>query len=199
MKKSGRIATLALLLLASVALAGSPASARAGSVDPTAPAALPTGFTRLAAAAANVTILNGGSFRCLDADASSLNRNGTKVTLWDCTSNALNQQWYWALDGNNSLYLVNTASSRCLDVDTTTGPNNGAKVQLWDCTVGSKNQIWLRTFHSNSYYVMINAAYRRCLDADNSGINSNGTKVQLWDCTYFSDGSGYAYNQRWYF
>jgi Ricin-type beta-trefoil lectin domain-like len=88
------------------------------------------------------TIVNVQSGKCLDADLSTINANGTKVQLWDCWGGK-NQQWR----ANNDGTIVNVQSGRCLDADLGTINTNGAKVQLWDCWRG-ENQKWSIDFEN---------------------------------------------------
>ena len=39
-------------------------------------------------------MINQASGRCLDADLGTINQNGTKVQVWDC-SGGTNQDWYF--------------------------------------------------------------------------------------------------------
>ena len=109
--------------------------------------------------------------KCLDADTNTLDRNGTKVQLWDCL-NGQNQKWI-----NEIVSLTNDDKHRCLDADLGTIGGNGTRVQLWDCW-GGQNQRWM----VNGDGAIVNVQSNRCLDADLNTIGGNGTKLQLWDC-----------------
>jgi streptogrisin D len=113
--------------------------------------------------------------KCLDADANALNRNGTRIQLWDC-NNTMQQNFVFTNDGS-----IRSATNQayCLDADLGTIANNGTTVQLWQCN-GSNQQKWK---FNGSVAGPIRSIYNnRCLDADLNRINTNGAKVQLWDC-----------------
>jgi hypothetical protein len=124
---------------------------------------------------------NAYSSRCLDADTLTINGNGTKVQLWDCSGGS-NQSWYFPGDGT----IRNGWSGRCLDADSSGGGGNGSRIQLWDC-LGNGNQAWTMLGDGT----IRNWQYGRCLDASMQSIGGNGTAMQLWDCL------GTA-NQRWH-
>jgi hypothetical protein len=115
-------------------------------------------------------IRNAQSNRCLDAEASTINQNGTKIQLWDCQFTP-NQQWY--MDGE---FIRNRASNRCLDADTN-NTGNGGRVQLWDCH-GGVNHRWFTT----GSYIRTRLSTGRCLDAEAGSIGNNGTRIQQYDC-----------------
>ncbi|RMF00788.1 MAG: hypothetical protein D6772_05850 [Bacteroidetes bacterium] len=123
--------------------------------------------------------------RCLDADAGTLGRNGTKIQLWDCHSAAgPNQDWLFEKVGDNT-YLIKSQVSPtnviALDAHAAEMNTNGGKVQLWT-THGGANQQWLVKPNGNGTYRISSVAPKaggRSLDAD-SHNGMNGTKVQLW-------------------
>ncbi|WP_285598009.1 ricin-type beta-trefoil lectin domain protein [Kineosporia sp. NBRC 101731] len=113
--------------------------------------------------------------KCLDADANNLNRNGTRIQLWDC-NNSMQQNFVFNNDGS-----IRSATNQayCLDADLGTINGNGTIVQLWQCN-GSAQQQWK---FNGSVAGPIRSIYNnRCLDAHLGAINTNGAKVQLWDC-----------------
>ncbi|MGW3893443.1 RICIN domain-containing protein [Micromonospora chokoriensis] len=114
--------------------------------------------------------------RCLDADMTTINRNGTKVQLWDCSDTE--NQWWWAEEHTSGYWTFqNYQSGRCLDGDVGFS-GNGGKVQLWDCDPGHPAQRWW-SYGSRQFY---NGYSGRCLDADTATGGRNGTKVQVWAC-----------------
>jgi len=79
--------------------------------------------------------------RCLDAEANTINTNGTTVQLWDCISGNKNQQWRIEHIGT-SIYKIHCYyNDKCLDADRNSN-TNGAKLQLWDCISTNTNQQW---------------------------------------------------------
>ena len=123
--------------------------------------------------------------RCLDADANTVGKNGTKVQLWDCHSGGgPNQDWKFERVGDNT-YLIKSQVSPtkvvALDANGPTLGTNGTKVQLWT-THGGPNQQWVVKKNSNGTYRISNAdpkAKKMSLDADSHDL-MNGTKIQLW-------------------
>lgn len=123
--------------------------------------------------------------RCLDADAGTLNTNGTKVQLWNCHSGGgPNQDWKFEKVADNT-YLIKSQVSPtavvALDADGYTLGKNGTKVQLWT-THGGKNQQWIVKQNPNGTYRISSAAPKAkgmSLDADSHNL-MNGTKIQLW-------------------
>lgn len=73
--------------------------------------------------------------KCLDAYNHGTT-NGTSVIIWDCGSNARNQQWVVNADGT----ITGVESGLCLDARGA-GTGNGTKLILWSCT-GADNQKW---------------------------------------------------------
>jgi len=123
--------------------------------------------------------------RCLDADANTLGKNGTKIQLWDCHSGGgPNQDWKFERVGDDT-YLIKSQVSKtkvvALDADWPTLGENGSKVQLWT-THGRANQQWIVKKNPNGTYRISSAepkAKKMSLDADSHDL-MNGTKVQLW-------------------
>ncbi|GLY15856.1 hypothetical protein Kisp01_28710 [Kineosporia sp. NBRC 101677] len=130
------------------------------------------------------TISGGSSFypikisyngKCLDADAGNLNRDGTRIQLWDC-NNSTQQNFVFRNDGT---IRSATNDGFCLDADLATIGGNGTRIQLWTCN-GTNQQKWK---FNGSVAGPIQSIYNgRCLDGDLGQINNNGAKVQLWDC-----------------
>lgn len=113
--------------------------------------------------------------KCLDADAGNLNRNGTRIQLWDCNG-SMQQNFVFAGDGS---IRSATNQSYCLDADLATIGNYGTTVQLWQCN-GQNQQKW--KFNGAVAGPIVSMYNGWCLDADLNRINTNGTKVQLWGC-----------------
>lgn len=113
------------------------------------------------------------SGQCLDADLNTINRNGSRVQLWQCNGQA-QQKWYIEPDGT----IHSGYNGWCLDADTNTANRNGGIVQLWQCN-GTAQQRW-----SKKAGLIFSGLSNRCLDADLNTINRNGTTVQLWDCNW---------------
>ncbi|MEU5977808.1 RICIN domain-containing protein [Streptomyces sp. NPDC047315] len=121
---------------------------------------------------------------CLDADANTIDQNGTKIQIWTCNRNA-NQTWYFSTARYNTSYFEiqigeGDQPTRCLDVDANTLPANGTKIQLWDCN-GNSNQVWFFDIRQN-LDTLFSLASGKCLDVDANTLPANGTKVQLWSC-----------------
>lgn len=134
--------------------------------------------------------------RCLDADLSSINGNGTKVQLWTCLIDEnqtvpANQAWYIAQNPEGYFRFQNVYSGRYLDADLNSIGRNGTKIQLWDFVAGGKNQWFAVTENPEGYLRLQNAHSGRYLD-DDANTTGNGSKVQLWD---FVAG---AKNQWWF-
>lgn len=135
---------------------------------------------------------------CIDADASSLGTNGTKVQLWAChTGGGPNQDWKFEKIGPDT-YLIKSqvapTSVVYLDADGYTVGNNGGKVQLWEDAASHRNQKWIVSKNADGTYRITAAAQEaknRCLDADGYTPGKNGTKVQVW--APHSNG-----NQKWH-
>ncbi|MEO1514113.1 MAG: RICIN domain-containing protein [Bacteroidota bacterium] len=123
--------------------------------------------------------------RCLDADAGTVGKNGTRIQLWDChRGGGPTQDWKFEKVKDNT-YLIKSQVSPtkvvALDADGYTLNKNGGKAQLWT-THGGPNQQWIVTQNKNGTYRISSAepkAQKRSLDAD-SRNGMNGTKVQLW-------------------
>jgi Ricin-type beta-trefoil lectin domain len=120
--------------------------------------------------------------RCLDADTNTLNRNGTKVQLWDCDETAPNQSWYITTNNEGYFRFQNFASGRYIDADLNTINRNGTVIQLWDFVAGGTNQWFFGTPVTEEDILLQSATSGRCLDADANTAGRNGTVIQLWDC-----------------
>jgi hypothetical protein len=82
------------------------------------------------------------SGRYLDADLGTIDRNGTKVQLWDYLPSATNQWFTVTENPEGFLRLQNVRSGRYLDSDLGTAGRDGGVVQLWEFVAGAKNQWW---------------------------------------------------------
>jgi hypothetical protein len=149
-------------------------------------------------------VYNFYSYRALDADADSINRNGTRIQLWDdLGAGQANQSWSFTSTDTAGLYkITNNASGRALDADADSINRNGTRIQLWDDLGTSQaNQLWWLVdtgYHDadnqKELYKWVNYASNRVLDADLDGIANNGTRVQLWDNLGVN-----GFNQDWEF
>ncbi|MFI6513525.1 beta-1,3-glucanase family protein [Streptosporangium sp. NPDC050855] len=108
--------------------------------------------------------------KCMDVAGDDNGGNGTAVQLWDCQSQAKDQEW--TLRNNGTLQTL----GKCLDVAGDDNGGNGTVVQLWDCQSNAKDQQW-RTTPSGT---LVNGL-GRCLDSP-GGASGNGARLQLWDC-----------------
>src|SRR5580658_5055903 len=71
--------------------------------------------------------------------------DGTKVQIWDCTSNNPNQQW--TIAGSTVQW---TGHDLCLDL-TNGDQSDGNLIQIWSCVAGNTNQQW--SFHQGPHSV----------------------------------------------
>lgn len=94
---------------------------------------IPEGYYRFQSAA---------SRRYLDADLNTINRNGTKIQLWDYMPGGQNQWFDVTVIPEGFLRIQNVYSNRYLDADLNTLKRNGTVVQLWDFVGGATNQWW---------------------------------------------------------
>lgn len=94
---------------------------------------IPEGFYRFQSAA---------SGRYIDADLNTINRNGTKIQLWDFVPGGQNQWFDVTTIPEQFLRIQNVHSGRYLDADFDTLRRNGTVVQLWDFVGGATNQWW---------------------------------------------------------
>lgn len=118
--------------------------------------------------------------KCWDADLNSINRNGTKMQLWDCNDTAAHQAFYITQNPEGFFRFQNVASGRYLDADLNSIGRNGTIVQLWDFIAGGKNQWWAATENPEGYVRLQSPANGRYLTAEGSG-STNATRLQLWD------------------
>lgn len=119
--------------------------------------------------------------KCWDADLNSINRNGTKVQLWDCNDQANHQIFRFSVNPEGAIRFQNYASGRYLDADLNSINANGTTVQLWDFVAGAKNQWWGGTSIPEGYTRFPNAQSGRQLTAANGASTANGTRLILWD------------------
>ncbi len=120
------------------------------------------------------------SNKCWDADLNSINRNGTKMQLWDCNDTAAHQAFYITSNPEGFFRFQNVASGRYLDADLNSIGRNGTVVQLWDFIAGAKNQWWAATENAEGYIRLQSPSSGRYLTAEGTA-GSNGTRLQLWD------------------
>ncbi|WP_027945299.1 RICIN domain-containing protein [Amycolatopsis taiwanensis] len=85
---------------------------------------------------------NAYSGRYLDADLNTINRNGTKIQLWDYVAGARNQWFDDIVIPEGFERFQNAYSGRYLDADLNTSGRDGTIVQLWDYVGGATNQWW---------------------------------------------------------
>ncbi|WP_414937680.1 RICIN domain-containing protein [Amycolatopsis sp. cmx-11-51] len=135
--------------------------------------------------------------RCLDADLSTINGNGTKVQLWTCLANPdesipANQAWYVTQIPEGHFRFQSVHSGRYLDADLNSINRNGTKVQLWDFMPGASNQWFSVTENPEGYLRLKNVRSGRYLDADLNTAGRDGGVVRLRD---FLAG---AKNQWWF-
>ncbi|MEU3622568.1 protease B [Amycolatopsis coloradensis] len=135
--------------------------------------------------------------RCLDADLSTVNGNGTKVQLWTCLTRPdgttpANQAWYVTQIPEGHFRLQSVQSGRYLDADLSSINSNGTKIQLWDFIPAASNQWFAVTENPEGYLRLQNVRSGRYLDADLNTAGRDGGVVLLWD---FRAG---ARNQWWF-
>lgn len=127
--------------------------------------------------------------RVLDSDGYSLNKNGTKVQLWqnDAAHNFMHQRWkFVSSDKDEDLYHIvsmstNAGKFKYLNVSEASLGKNGGLIQLWENT-GGLNQLWKVTENSDGTYSISSAAPRAKGGSLTVGStqNRNGGKVELW-------------------
>ncbi len=147
----------------------------------------------------NAQSLNGKAFKIqsmapnskgkvIDADGTTLGKNGTKIQLWQ-SNNAQHQKWKFQFAGRgaNNYYIISMSpragKHNFLDASGASLGKNGGIVQLWKNNYGGKNQLWKVTRNSNgSYRIASEQAMAKgaSLDADGYTQGKNGGKVQLW-------------------
>jgi len=111
-RRRGLLATLVLVVVAGLGVAGTMASQ----------AATITGNT-----------IAGPGGKCVDVSGDDTGVNGTPVQLWDCQTASADQHWTFS---GTAL----TTIGRCLDV-VSGGTANGTLLQLYDCN-GTGAQQW---------------------------------------------------------
>jgi hypothetical protein len=94
-------------------------------------------------------LVNEWSGHCLDAQLTSINRNGTVVQDYQCFGAAqFNQLWNVPLVSGSPVWITNMWTGftspwpDTLDEDNSHGDVNEAKVQLWQFVPGNTNQEW---------------------------------------------------------
>lgn len=118
--------------------------------------------------------------KCWDADLNSINRNGTKMQLWDCNNTAAHQAFYITQNPEGYFRFQNVANGRYLDADLNSMNRNGTIVQLWDYIAGAKNQWWAGYEIPECYVRLQSPSSGRYLTAEGQ-VAANGTRLQLWD------------------
>lgn len=73
--------------------------------------------------------------QCLDVTG-GVDKDGTKVQIYQCFDNNSNQKWQFNADGS----IQWAGHNKCLDV--TDGEFSGTLLQIWTCSKGNKNQKW---------------------------------------------------------
>jgi hypothetical protein len=110
--------------------------------------------------------LKGANNFCLDLPNGD--PNGRLVRTWDCTANAVGQNW--TMTGLGTVVVA----GKCLDVDGG-GTANGALVQVWTCNDFGSQQWLLRQDGE-----LLNVGSGRCLTPVSG---ADGAGLQLLDCT----------------
>jgi hypothetical protein len=125
-------------------------------------------------------IVNAESGRHLDADVFTINKNGTKVQLWNTDGeNKPNRQWKLEKAGDDKFYIVCVQGGRVLDADKGSIDKDGTKVQLWAGKNKEPNRHWRIVDAGDGTFFIINVQSERLLDADKNTINNDGTIVWL--------------------
>ncbi|WP_406129260.1 protein kinase domain-containing protein [Streptomyces sp. NBC_00989] len=81
-------------------------------------------------------VVNQGSHYCLDADASTVGQNFTKIRVRSCDGLGAQR---WKLGGAGT--LVSVPDGFCLDAEASASGKDGQTVQTFGCA-GSSNQVW---------------------------------------------------------
>jgi hypothetical protein len=121
--------------------------------------------------------------KCLD-DTGNSSANGSKIQIWQCTSNDGSQDWSFQPAtspgevGDAGLSQLGTIEihGKCVNI-VGNGTANGSKLQLWSCN-GGANELWEITGGFGGLY---NPASGKCID-DPYNSESNGTQLDIWAC-----------------
>ncbi|WP_327405651.1 protein kinase [Streptomyces sp. NBC_01288] len=81
-------------------------------------------------------VVNQGNHACLDADASTVGQNFSKIRVRSCDGLSAQR---WQLGGAGT--LVSAPDGFCLDADASASGKDGQAVQTFGCA-GSSNQVW---------------------------------------------------------
>jgi hypothetical protein len=117
---------------------------------------------------------------CLDADSSTVSRNGGRVQLWRCNRSD-NQKWRMSRTEFDTYQVwATTAWNVCLDADNSVP--SGGYVQLWQCN-SQPNQSWRILYRRDgSYTVMLQSVWNgQCVHIQNGSLD-NGSRVFLENC-----------------
>ncbi len=85
---------------------------------------------------AQYLVVNQGNHSCLDADASTVGRNFSKIRVRSCDGLSAQR---WQLGGAGT--LVSAPDGFCLDAEASESGKDGQTVQTFGCA-GSSNQVW---------------------------------------------------------
>jgi hypothetical protein len=113
--------------------------------------------------------------KCLTVQG-NVNKNGTPVTISDCTG-AAGQEWTQVPVGNSNVngQLRIDAWNKCLDVKD--GVNkNGQQFQIWDCDNNNPNQIFSAGVVDSSDSTLVWVGKNKCLDVTDGKL-TNGNIV----------------------
>ncbi|HEY2516358.1 MAG TPA: ricin-type beta-trefoil lectin domain protein [Polyangiaceae bacterium] len=116
---------------------------------------------------------NGG---CLDLPNGNTT-NGTKLQIWSCDGDGVNQTWY--MDPGGAIHFGADAS-KCLDLPNGSQVNN-ARLQIWDCDNGSSQDQQWAYGASGTLQKITSGVAGKCVELLNGSAN-NGNVVQLYDC-----------------
>lgn len=131
--------------------------------------------------------------RVIEADYTSVGKNGAKVHLWDMQYTP-HQTWkFEALIGGINLYYIINQSPKAgkykyLEAAWTTLDLDGGKVQLWEFNDGvngrySAHQVWQVLQNSDGSYSILSAHPKsngKALEADSFTQQNNGGKIHLY-------------------
>ncbi|MFB7756220.1 RICIN domain-containing protein, partial [Streptomyces sp. NPDC056121] len=134
------------------------------SAQPTAAAAIPTGYT---------TVINKGSGKCVDTRAAA-STNGTVVQQYSCNGSTA-QNWQLAAT-SGGYYRINSNldPTKAWDV-TDVSTADSAPIQLWSYSSGA-NQQWLPVAETDGSYHFVSRNSGKCLDVPAA---STADSVQL--------------------
>jgi len=175
MRTGGKVLTLLLGIMTTIALTGTPVHAATTSTD----------FQPQIAYYLVISQLSG---KCLDLNGGSQD-DGAAIIQWSCHG-AVNQQWRATLKGKGFFEISVAQSGKCLAVSGAS-LDNGADVVQQPCGGYQGNRLWYVLPESGSYGIVRNLNSNKCLDVRDVS-QSDGAAIQQWDC----HGGG---NQQWLF